>query len=71
MNATLITKNKITISFAPGELSFFSNAINESLEAIEDWEFQTRTGETRERANEILTQLRRLLDEANQTDGDK
>jgi hypothetical protein len=49
---------------------FFSNAINESLAAIEDWEFQTRTGETRERATEILTQLRKLLDEAQQTDGD-
>jgi hypothetical protein len=64
MNASHVTKNKITVSFAPDELSFLSNAINEVLDAIEDWEFQTRTGETRKRAGEIQAQLRKLLDEA-------
>jgi hypothetical protein len=64
MDATHVTKNKVTISFEPDELAFLSNAINEALEAIEDWEFQTRTGETRNRAAEIQTQLRKLQDEA-------
>jgi hypothetical protein len=68
MDATHVTKSKVTISFAPDELAFLSNAINEALEAIEDWEFQTRTGETRKRAAEMQTQLRKLLDEAQQSD---
>jgi hypothetical protein len=64
MDATRVAKDKITISFPPNELAFLSNAINEALEAVEDWEFQTRTGETRKRASEIQAQLQRLLDES-------
>jgi hypothetical protein len=66
MEATNITKSKIIVAFSPEELAFLSNAINEALEAVEEWEFQTRTGETRKRAIEIRTQFGKLLDEANQ-----
>ena len=66
MEATNITKNKITVAFSPEELAFLSNAINEALEAVEEWEFQTRTGETRKRAMEVQTQLREILNEAKQ-----
>jgi hypothetical protein len=66
MEATNIAKNKITVAFSPEELAFLSNAINEALEAVEEWEFQTRTGETRKRAKEIRAQFGKLLDEANQ-----
>ena len=66
MEATNIMKNKITVAFSPEELAFLSNAINEALEAVEEWEFQTRTGETRKRAIEIRAQFGKLLDEANQ-----
>ncbi len=64
MEATNIAKDKITVAFSPEELAFLSNAINEALEAVEEWEFQTRTGETRKRALEIRTHLGELLDEA-------
>ena len=64
MEATKITKDKITVAFSPEELAFLSNAINEALEAVEEWEFKTRTGETRKRAMEIHAQLMELLDEA-------
>lgn len=64
MEATQLTREKVTIAFAPNELAFFCSAINESLEAVEEWEFQTRTGETRERAAEMLAQLRTMLNEA-------
>ena len=64
METTNITKNKITITFSPDELAFLSNAINEAVEAVEEWEFQTRTGETRKRAMEIYGQFEMLLDEA-------
>jgi hypothetical protein len=68
MDATRVAKNEITISFSPNELAFLSNAINEALEAVEDWEFQTRTGETRKGASDIQAQLRKLLDEAEQAE---
>jgi len=64
MKATDITKDKITIAFSPGELAFLCNAVNESLETVEEWEFQTRTGEMRKSATEMLVQLRNLLDES-------
>ena len=66
LEAAQVSKGKITISFAHDELRFLSNAINEALEAIEDWEFQTRTGETRDRATEIQTRMRKLIKEAQQ-----
>ena len=66
MNATHIAKDNITISFGPDELAFLSNAINEAMEAVEDWEFQTRTGETPERAREIQAQLGKFLEESQQ-----
>ncbi len=64
MEATNITKDKITVVFSQEELAFLSNAVSEALEAVEEWEFQTRTGETRKRAMEIHAQLGELLDEA-------
>ena len=64
MEATNITKDRITVAFSPEELVFLSNAINEALEAVEEWEFQTRTGETRKRAMEIRAQLGEFLDES-------
>lgn len=64
MEATIITRDKITVVLSPEELVFLSNAINEALEAVEEWEFQTRTGETRKRAMEIHAHVREILDEA-------
>jgi hypothetical protein len=64
MELTNITKDKIMVAFSPGELAFLSNAINEALEAVDEWEFQTRTGATRKRAVEIRAQLGEFLDEA-------
>lgn len=64
MEATNITKNNITVAFSPEELAFLSNAINEALEAVEEWEFQTRTGETRKRAMEIHAQFGKFIEEA-------
>jgi hypothetical protein len=64
MEATNITKGRITVAFSPEELAFLSNAINEALEAVEEWDFQTRTGETRKRAMEIRAQLGEFLDES-------
>ncbi len=54
---------KIKISLSRDELVFFCNSITETLTAVEQWEFQTRTGETCKRGEEILAQLRRTLDD--------
>jgi hypothetical protein len=64
MHATNITKDKVTVVFSPEEIAFLLNAINEALEAVEEWEFQTRTGETRKRAMEVQSQLLEILDES-------
>lgn len=63
MEATNITKDNATLTISTDELVFLCNAINEALEAVEEWEFQTRTGETRKRAMEIHAQLRKILDD--------
>ena len=64
MDIKNITKEKITIDFSPDELAFLSNAINETLETLEEWEFQARTGQTRNRALEIHADLKDLLDKS-------
>jgi hypothetical protein len=66
MDAAHIAKGKVTITFSPEELAFLSNTINETLEGVEEREFQTRTGETRSRASEMLAQLHKFLHEAQQ-----
>jgi hypothetical protein len=63
MNATSITKDQIFVSISQAELAFLSNAINEAMESVEDWEFHSRTGETRKRAAEIQTEIQKILDE--------
>jgi hypothetical protein len=64
MEATNITRERIIVSFSAEELIFLSNAINEAVEAVEEWEFQTRTGETRTRAVEIHAELCSILEQA-------
>ncbi len=64
MELKKIERNKVEITMPFGELAFLSNAINEILEAVEDWEFQTRTGETKQRAREIHSQVQNILKEA-------
>lgn len=64
MESKSITKDTITIAFSPDEITFLANAINETLEAVEDFEFQTRTGGTRTRALAMHAALREMLEEA-------
>jgi hypothetical protein len=52
-----IRAKQITLVAELHELAFLCSAINESLEAIEEWEFQTRTGYTRLEATELLKAL--------------
>ena len=51
----------LSITLPADEIAFISNAINEALEAVEDWEFETRTGKSRTEAKAINSRLRRIL----------
>jgi len=53
------------VSFSVDELGTLSNALNEVMNgqgAIEDWEFQTRLGVTKEFAQGLLDKIRQHLD---------
>ncbi len=53
----------VRIHLDSGQLWLYRNVLKTVCEEIEEWEFQTRTGETRKRAMEIHNQLREILDE--------
>lgn len=62
MKPVSITPNEIVAQFSRAEIDFLCNAVNETLEALQDWEFETRTGVMRDVATSILVQLRRVAD---------
>jgi hypothetical protein len=43
----------LSIMLSVDELAFICNAINEALDAIDDWEFEIRTGKSRAEAKAI------------------
>jgi hypothetical protein len=59
-----IEKDHVAVLVGRDDLSFLANCINESLGAVEDWEFQTRLGVTRSEARDaikILSDLARSI----------
>ena len=55
----------VGIRLGRDEVITLNNALNEILngpEAIEDWEFQTRVGVSRDDAKDLLSALHKLLD---------
>jgi hypothetical protein len=56
-------EKKFVIALSRDELQFLCSSINETLdlEAVKDWEFQTRTGSTPEEAKEILVKLKKAV----------
>lgn len=47
----------VEMHLSEAELDVFQAGIREMLEALEDWEFQTRAGFEREHAVAVLTEL--------------
>ena len=45
------------------DVALLASALRETLEAVEDWEFETRVGESRDRAREALRILWQAYDE--------
>jgi hypothetical protein len=64
MRFTSSKNDEISVTLRKDDLAFLCNSINEALEAVEAWEFETRTGRTRERAAELLEQLNSALKKA-------
>jgi hypothetical protein len=52
--------NATVLSLSADELATITNALNEALEGIEEWEFATRLGATRAEVQALLAALGRL-----------
>ena len=61
MNLVNHSDGELVVKLARGELQLLCNSINEALEAVEAWEFQTRTGATPEEASLLLKQIKEIL----------
>lgn len=49
-----------TLSITPAEHAALCNALNEALEGLEAWEFETRMGVSRQAAERLLREMGRL-----------
>jgi hypothetical protein len=56
----LISSNQsgVVVEFSGDELAVLANAINESLEALEDWEYPIRVGVDSDAARELLSAIK-------------
>jgi len=55
----------VTIRISKSELVILSNALNETREAIEDWEFETRVGASTVEAEGLRAELNAVLSQMN------
>ena len=62
MKVISVAKNEITINLSREEIGFLNNTINETMQSLEDWEFQTRTGWTRQEAEKLLEEIHNSID---------
>lgn len=57
MKLRLSTEQSFEAQLSDAELDAFQAALRETLEALEDWEFQTRTGLERDEMRAVLRDL--------------
>jgi benzoyl-CoA reductase/2-hydroxyglutaryl-CoA dehydratase subunit BcrC/BadD/HgdB len=62
MKTVSLTGENATIVISIEDLGFLQNAINETLEALNDKELRVRTGETRERARALIQEIKAICD---------
>jgi len=62
VEAKNITASSATIIVSIDELTFLSNAVNETLEALDEREFQTRTGVRPAEARKLQVKLIEVLE---------
>jgi hypothetical protein len=60
MKAVSTTSSNATIVVSREDLGFLQNAINETMEALDDRELRIRTGETPERAQALIDEIKAI-----------
>lgn len=68
MNLIREDANMVDVRMTKDELVLIANIANEALEAVDDWEFQTRLGSEKERARSVKNQLREIIDRISRPD---
>ena len=58
MKVVQTTPGAVTVEVTPTEYDAIASALGETLEALEDWEFATRTGVERATMNTLLAAFR-------------
>lgn len=55
---------ELVIGMTRDDLATLAGAMNEAIEAVEEWEFQTRVGVTKEQARALRSRIGELLRES-------
>lgn len=56
-----VADDELVVATTRGELATMVGAINEALEAVDEWEFDTRLGATPEQARALRDRLNEVL----------
>lgn len=56
-----VVPDEVVLAVTRDELVALAGAVNESVEAVEDWEFQTRLGVTRDEARALGLRIGEVL----------
>jgi len=56
-----IDEKEVTIAATRDELILLANSLNEALEAVEDWEFDTRLGSSVDEARALHATINEIL----------
>ncbi len=54
----------VTVQLNSAELVTLCNSMNEALEAVEDWEFETRLGVSKSAVQQLLNAFKELIPES-------
>ena len=56
-------EQRVVLSMTRQELFLIAGAVNEIIDAIEDWEFSSRLGTSKDDARGLRSELRRIISE--------
>lgn len=59
-----VTDDELVLAVARADLAVLAGAVNEALELVESWEFETRLGVTPDQAKALRARLGELLRES-------
>lgn len=54
-------EQRVILHLSPEELSFLAGAVNETIEAVDDWEFSTRLGVDKSMARATRSELGAII----------